>query len=100
MSELSEARDKASALRMLMRQEGWEYFKAFVRENVEARRNQLLKPLGAADEVLEQEFVKGEIVGQESMILGLEAHLDELEAWIKRQERGLSDGEEGDEEGG
>ena len=78
-------------MRKLLKSEGWARLREYAEAQIQTRRDDIeLKPLEAMDQVLAEQFTKGEIAGirhfvmmPENVVESLEAELEQL---INREE--------------
>ena len=95
MDELRELQEELSKLKSLQEHRGYEYLMQVAESQLENRRQQiLLTPLRAMDEVLMQEYSKGEVSGIELFTKLVEIRINDLTQEI--QER-LKEDERDDE---
>lgn len=87
---LREAQEERSRLLSLLNNAGWRWYEGILDTQIEARRNNYeLRPLETMDEVLAEQFTKGEIAGFRTAKVIIIARVEELENEIEEHEKAL-----------
>ena len=87
---LREAQEERSRLLSLTNHVGWKWYEGILDSQIEARRNTYeLRPLKTMDEVLEEQYVKGELNGLRTVKALVIARVEELENDIQNYEKEL-----------
>lgn len=87
---LREAQEERSRLLSLLAHPGWKWFEGILDTQIEARRNHYeLQPLKKMDEVLEEQYIKGELNGLRTSKFLIIARVEELENDIQEYEKEL-----------
>lgn len=93
-AEARDIADKISIWRSLKESSGWLLLENTILEQLKPHRAGLMAPLSTMDEVLREQFEKGE-VARAAMILGLpDTQLDVLQAQAEQLEKELKDVQE------
>lgn len=88
---LREAQEERSSLVRLTYEPGWKWFMELLATQEQNRRNQFeLVPLKAMDEVLEEQFLKGELAAYRTVQAIVKARIEELESEIDELEQEIS----------
>jgi hypothetical protein len=87
---LREAQEERSRLVSLTTQVGWKWYEEVLERHIESRRNLYeLRPLEKMDEVLAEQYMKGELHGLRLAKLMIHARIEELEDDIQNLEQKL-----------
>lgn len=90
---LREAQEERSNLLRLTREPGWKWFMGLLQTQEQNRRNQFeLVPLSKMDDVLGEQFLKGELAAYRTVQVIVMARVEELESEIDDLEQEISAG--------
>lgn len=91
--DLRQLQEERSKLGKVVESDGYQWLVALMENQIQARFQELINPLKGMDEVLHEQYLKGELSGIQTVRLMIPTYLEDVNSRITGKEEELKDHE-------